>query len=967
LFKIYSILVFCNNYNFVLMKPFYINFKFIAVGILTFLGVFISTISAQTSITTIGVPVTEKFDNLPANGSSGTSSTWANNSTLENWYASQWDASAGIGTVPGSIYLNDGTYVSTNRLSSFGSINNSDRALGFVPGPDKDDIGLIGWRLKNTMLNTTIKGISIKWTIEQWRVINSGNQPITIYHLTSASPITGINKGSLTVSTLTLNSPRTLMTSDLNGNLPINRDSAIHSLNVNIPPGYEILICFGMTKPTLANHYLAIDDVTITAKSDQTIDFQAIGGVKYFGSSPFNLVASATSGLPISYTSSNPEVATISNGQVTITGPGRSTITASQAGNYYYNSALNQDEVLEVRPMTPVSKHALEITSSSFKANWSANNGLNDANIKYTLLYTDDLINGFDNPDWYTPITVKNQVVNNLLPDKIYYYRIYSEFDDALSSSPSEASAITTGTDYVTDTDGEWSNISNWDINGIYHIANSITINNIINLDKDNYPDTVVTNKLFIKSGAKLTSDQKIYVLNELIIEVDADGTAGQIFNKANIVVGSNAKVTVRKTFKSGEWAFIGFPFTVNAADVHIAGTDTQLTWGDLNGTGDYVVQQYDGASRASLNLGNPNYTSNGVYWKDVSPKVFTAKKGYIVYNNNVANVIDFSSTGSNIGSFFSQGVASVSATRHSATNEHRDWNLIATPLSSKFNLGSTSPANSYYAYNGTNYLPALSGENLDVQPFASFFVQALSTSISFANAGRKVVAASRVEEKPVDDIKLVLSNGNNKYDDVTRIRLQDGATAAYEVGTDAVKMFGMNSKVSYIYTAINNTTASINTLPRTVSEVELNTKFAAPGNYSISISNLDKVQSYAAVILVDKVTGKRTDLMSTGSYEYTVGTAGTSNRFKVQFAPKITTGVSVSDDYSLKITSQNGNAYITGLNASAQVRVYDATGKMVFNNTVNNNEPIRLENKGLYIFEIANSEETKKIKTFVR
>jgi hypothetical protein len=933
------------------MKPFYKNLKFIAVGLLTFLGVCISTISAQTSITSIGVPVTENFNTFTPAGA------WSNGSSpLSNWYA------LGNSIIPTNFILNNGSTTSSpNPLSSFGSTGSGDRAIGFIPVGTTGAAHYYGWRLKNNML-TTIYSLSVSWTLEQWRKVNTGAQSLQIFYQISSSPITQITPGSLFNPVLSASSPQfSSGTSVLDGNsVKVNVTNVIP---VEIPPGSEILICWLNTKSS-ANHLMAIDDVSVTAKSDQTISFGTISK-KIYGDPNFNLIASASSGLtPITFTSSNEDVATISNGnQVTLVGPGSSTITANQAGNSYYNAA-SFSQGLNVSPTPPIASNATAISPTAFTANWTASNGLNDNNVTYVIEYSIDKTFETDY-DFYEP-TLKSQQIDQymgfgLTPNTVYYYRIYS-LSDGNYSTYSQSSAITTGTDYVTINTGNWDTGDNWDVGNINDIANSITIRHPITLNT--VRDSVVTNKLVIESTGKLTTNQKIYITNELVIEVAGDGSAGQILNTNNIVVGENAKITVRKTFTPGEWSFIGFPFTVTSDNVFNSANGAALTWGNLNSGANYIVQQYDGADRALD--GTAEYVGAGLHWANVSPKEFTAKKGYIVYNNT-SNVIDFTSRGSNIGTYFSRTGATVPTVRYPSTNEHAHWNLVSSPLSSKYNLGSTSPATSYYAYNGIIYMSVLPGETLDVQPFASFFLQAPSTSISFANGGRKVIAASRKEEIPVDEIYLNLSNGNVTYDDMTRIRLQEGAAANYEIGTDAAKMFGMNIKVSYIYTTINKTTASINTLPKTVTEVELITKFAAAGKYSISISNIEKVQNYSAVILIDISTGKRTDLLAVGSYDYNVSAAGTSNRFKVQFAPKITTGVSVSDDHSLTITSQHSQAIISGLSAATQVRVYDTTGKAVFSGLVNNNEPIKLENKGLYIFEIATPEKTEKIKSFIR
>ncbi len=927
------------------MNPFYRKLKFIVVGATAFFGVSVSSVTAQTSITAIGTTVTQNFNSLTPAGS------WTNASTLPVWYAL---GSASIS----SFILNDGNNVTANSLSSFGSTGTpEDRALGIVPGGSNGAVSYYGWRLKNTMSSTTINAISMTWTLEQWRVTSSGSQSLVIYYQISQSAIGSIVSGNLTNSGLLQASPRTLGGGTaIDGNAVGNRVTATQTLNVNVPPGYEILICWGNTKAP-SNHLMAVDNVSIVAKADQTISFDALP-VKTFGDANFNINATATSGLTVAFSSDNSNVATVSGSNLTIHGPGQATITASQAGNSNYNAAPIQTQVFSVNPSKPIAKNATNISTTSFTTNWTANNGLNDAATSYIIEYTTD--KNFDSYN-FEESTLKTKQISGLSENSIYYYRIYS-FTDPLYSDYTEAFAITTGTNYVTVNSGNWDTGTNWDVGNIKNIANSITVRHPITLNT--YRESVTTNKLVIESGGKLTTNQKILVTNELIIEVAADGTAGQILNTNNIIIGSNAKITVRKTFASG-WNFIGFPFAVTSSNVFKASDGSSLTWGDLNSGLDYIVQQYDGAGRASA--ATAVYDGAGLHWTNVSTKEFTAKKGYIVYNN-YGGAIDFTCRGSEIGSFFSTSGATVpTILPASSMPEHSYWNLVATPLSSIFNLGATSPSATYYAYNGTNYLPALAGEFLDVQPFASFFLQASSTSISFANAGRKVSAATRNEQVIVDDIRLTLSNGNATYNDLMRIRLQEGANPAYEIGTDAAKMLGMNPNVSYIYTKVNNTGLAINTLPKTIFEVELTTKFASAGNYSISISDIENVQSYSAIILIDKTTGNRTDLLAVGSYNYNVTAAGTVNRFKVQLAPKITTGVSLSDDQSIRISTQQNEAIILGLTDATQIRVFDTTGKTVFSGLVNDGEPIKFENKGLYIFEIATPKKTIQIKSFVR
>lgn len=930
------------------MKTIYKNLKFTVALLLSVIGIAVSHLSAQTSISAIGATYTQDFNLLTPAGS------WADNSTIANWFT--MDANGNPAT---SFSLNDGNGT-TAGLASYGSIGSSDRALGFYPSGNIGDKMYVGWRFKNTMPSTTINSLVITWTGEQWRDEDTSPQTINLVYQISNSAISSIDPLNLQSASLFFTSPQnTGAQISLNGNLASNRVTNTHIINEPIPPGYEVMVVWETTDLN-PNHLMAIDDISVTDKASQTITF-GTPVTKTYGDASFSSGASSSSGLTVSLVSSNTLVATVSGGNITIVGPGKSNITASQAGNGSYDAALDVVRVLSVKPKVPITIEATNISTTSFQANWTADNGLNDAGTTYTVQYANNA--SFTGAQTKTS-TIKNININSLSPNTIYYYKVYA-INNTVASSYNVASAITTGSDYITANTGNWDTGSNWNVGYINDIANSITIQHAITLD--NARSSVTTNSLVLKSGGKLTTNQVINVLNELVIEADASGNnVGQILNSGTINLALNAKVIVRKSFTANQWNFMGFPFNVSSSTVFAQNGSTPLTWADLGGSGDYVVQEYDGLKRN--NTGQANTSGAGLNWINVPGKTFVAKKGYIIACPT-SRVIDFTIRGENKADIFSisGSTASLGMYFDNPSSYHRNWNLVTSPYLSSFELATTTNHAPYYAYNGANYTTKLSGETLIVPPFRSFFLQAQSATMSFGNSGKRVNAPANKEvQAEVDDICLQLSNGNSQYDDETRIRLQDGASTDYVIGQDAAKMFGTDANVSYIYSTINGFGAAINTLPRTITNVELQTKFAATGNYSISMNNTDKVTNYAAVILFDKVTGKSTDLLSTGSYSYTTTATGTTNRFKLSLAPKLTTGMAVSNDGKIQITSMLNGAVISGLSANTAVNVFDTSGKSVFAGIVANGQCIKL-NKGLYVFDITTTDKTIQIKSFIR
>ncbi|MCX6878404.1 MAG: DUF6288 domain-containing protein [Verrucomicrobia bacterium] len=86
--------------------------------------------------------------------------------------------------------------------------------------------------------------------------------------------------------------------------------------------------------------------------ADQTITFETLAAMTC-GEAPFDLTATASSGLPVSYVSSDPTVASVAGNTVTLLKAGSITITASQPGDGNYTAATPVGQSLTVHPANP--------------------------------------------------------------------------------------------------------------------------------------------------------------------------------------------------------------------------------------------------------------------------------------------------------------------------------------------------------------------------------------------------------------------------------------------------------------------------------------------------------------------------------------------------------------------------------------------------------------------------------------
>lgn len=129
------------------------------------------------------------------------------------------------------------------------------------------------------------------------------------------------------------------VTSDDLGTDDGNGEAVFSDLQINLIGDKQLL--------AVATDFLSATSVVFTVTDlNQTIDFAELDD-KTFGNPPFEVTATASSGLPVQFSVfSGP--ATISNNLVTLTGAGSVTIRASQPGNGTFAAAPDVDQTFDV-------------------------------------------------------------------------------------------------------------------------------------------------------------------------------------------------------------------------------------------------------------------------------------------------------------------------------------------------------------------------------------------------------------------------------------------------------------------------------------------------------------------------------------------------------------------------------------------------------------------------------------------
>jgi len=282
---------------------------------------------AQVNMGSTPTTYSQNFNTLLSSGSG----TWADNSTIANWYVKR----SGTGT---TIAADTGSSNGGN-LYSYGSASSSDRALGSL-GSGNTAAGNFAWGvlLKNTG-DLPISDITISYYGEQWRNSAAAAQAVSFYYKISSTSITNLepnnSSGWTAVTNLNFSSPITGGTAgSLDGNLAANRSSISYTLTgINLAVNSYILMKWDDPDQTGSDHGLAIDDVSISWEFSSGNTAPVIGDIVQTPSS--DIISSTSVSVSASITDNGTiSVAKLKWGTSTGSYPYEITMTASDGTTY---------------------------------------------------------------------------------------------------------------------------------------------------------------------------------------------------------------------------------------------------------------------------------------------------------------------------------------------------------------------------------------------------------------------------------------------------------------------------------------------------------------------------------------------------------------------------------------------------------------------------------------------------------
>lgn len=223
----------------------------------------INAAQSQISYDGTALSYSQNFDSL------GTSSTWANDSTLPGWYLEASSSTFGSSGVPTSLNVADVGGESTAAAYNIGTngVNSAtDRALGWVVS-SATGTAYTGLQLQNNSGSDYDGVVTISYSIEQYSAKNTVSESITSgYKLLVSSGNQVASSGFTTLDTIA-NPNLTGSPSAIDGNAPGNFVTVTDNIDLSSTPWTSgEYLWFRIADPREAsgnNELLAIDDVSV--------------------------------------------------------------------------------------------------------------------------------------------------------------------------------------------------------------------------------------------------------------------------------------------------------------------------------------------------------------------------------------------------------------------------------------------------------------------------------------------------------------------------------------------------------------------------------------------------------------------------------------------------------------------------------------------------------------------------------
>lgn len=470
-------------------------------------------------------------------------------------------------------------------------------------------------------------------------------------------------------------------------------------------------------------------------------------------------------------------------------------------------------------------------------------------------------------------VETQSYTLSGLTGGKNYLARVKSNCTSAEWSAPISFTTLADDNKVFTNAagDGKWNTAGNWVPNG----APTIDDNAIIRANATIPNGTVATAKKVTFEGAPTAT---------LTL---ADG--GQL------IANNSVSLTVQKSATANSWMGISAP----------------VFFGPTNSS-----EYYTATNIKDDNYDLMQYTESSSTWQSQKTISYMSQERGYIYRRANATTLTF--TGStHVGSQSAYSIVTYSASDANL----KGFNLIGNPYPHNIYYGAAIPttdlAAGFYILQTNGTWHTVAGADINTTAIGVGEAIMVKASAAISPFEMTDVATAPTPSK-AHTATLAFTVSNDEYSDV--------AYAMFSNGEGLPKMSHLNAEAPMLYIPTDEGRYAIAMMEESVESFPMS--FSGNGEYTLTVSGNTDVTGY--LHLVDRLTGRDIDLLSTPSYSFTGSPV--SDRFTVKLTPDANEGSSTS-----RFAIFDGNSLI--VNGEGTLEVYDVMGRRLMSAEVTGSE----------------------------